>query len=53
MFTCSAAVPTAPRNVPVTVCAPATAAVQTAAAHEPFGEIVNVVLDVASPSELS
>jgi len=53
LLTCSDAVPTAPRKVPVTVWAPATVAVQTAAAQDPFGPIVNVVLDVALPSEFS
>src|SRR5919202_1469890 len=51
--TLSDAVPVFPLFVPVTVCAPATVAVHEAPLHEPFGETVNVVVDVTSPSELS
>ena len=39
--------------VPVTVWAPAVAAVHVATVHDPFGETVNVVVEVTSPSELS
>jgi len=42
-----------PALVPVTVCAPATEAVQVAPLQEPFGAIVKVVAEVTSPSELS
>ena len=40
-----------PASVPVTVCEPATVAVQVAPVQEPLGPIVNVVLPVTSPSE--
>jgi hypothetical protein len=53
LLTCSDAVPIAPTSVPVTVCAPPAVAVQMATMHEPFGLMVNVVSDVASPSEFS
>jgi len=46
-------VPLTPELVPVTVCAPAVAAVQLTPLQEPSGEIVNVVFEVTSPSELS
>src|SRR4051812_34637150 len=52
-FTWSEAVPEVPSSVPVTVCAPLTLAVQVAPEHVPSGQIRNVVLGVASPSELS
>ena len=52
-MTCSDAVPVLPPSLPVTVCAPATVAVQVAPVQEPLGPIVNVVLAVTSPSELS
>src|SRR3982751_2651544 len=51
--TSSDAVPVLPASVPVTVCVPATEAVQVAPVHEPSGAIENVVLDVTSPSERS
>ena len=51
-LTCRLAVPLAPIAVPVTVCAPALVALQTAAAQEPSGASVNVVVEVMSPSEL-
>src|SRR5919199_668643 len=51
--TCSEAVAVFVPFVPVTVCAPPTAAVQVAPVQEPFGAIENVVVDVTSPSELS
>jgi hypothetical protein len=47
------AVPLAPSDVPVTVCVPEAVAVHAAPVHEPSGAIVNVVLAVMSPSELS
>ncbi len=40
-----------PASLPVTVCAPATVAVQTLPLHEPSGETANDVLDVTSPNE--
>ena len=43
--------PVTPRVVPVTVWAPAIEAEQTAAAHDPSGAIVKVVLALTSPSE--
>src|ERR671937_364642 len=46
------AVPVFPDFLPVTVCAPATDAVQVAPVQEPSGAIVKVVVDVTSPSEL-
>jgi hypothetical protein len=46
-------VPVLPDFVPVTVCVPATEAVQVAPVQEPSGEIVNVVVEVTSPRELS
>ena len=51
--TCSEAVPVAAPAVPVTVWGPARVAVQEALAQEPSGLIVNVVLEVRSPSGLS
>jgi hypothetical protein len=51
--TSSAYVPVAVPEVPVTVCGPATVAVQVAPEHDPFGEIVKVVPAVTSPVELS
>ena len=51
-LTCSEAVPVFPAFVPVTVCAPATEAVQVAPVHDPSGEIENVVVEVTSPREL-
>src|SRR5439155_17190691 len=51
-LTLSEAVPVLPVFVPVTVCAPATEAVQVAPVQDPFGPIENVVLEVTSPSEL-
>src|SRR6266542_3048663 len=51
--TFSVYVPVFPADVPVTVCAPATVAVQVAPEHDPFGEIEKVVLPVTSPVELS
>src|SRR5919205_3656123 len=51
--TSSVAVPVLPPLVPVTVCVPATEAVQVAPAQEPFGAIEKVVLPVTSPSGLS
>ena len=45
--------PVAPSDEPVTVCAPAVVALQTAAAQEPSGAMVKVVEAVTSPSELS
>src|SRR5919198_875813 len=51
--TCSEAVPVLPPLVPVTVCAPATVAVQVAPVQEPSGGIEKVVVAVTSPSELS
>ena len=42
-----------PALVPVTVCGPATEAVQMAPVHDPFGAIEKVVEEVTSPSELS
>src|SRR6266540_2690420 len=51
--TCSEAVPVLPALVPVTVCGPATDAVQVAPVHEPFGEIENVVVEVTSAIGLS
>ena len=47
------AVPVAPGAVPVMVWVPAVVAVQTAAAQEPSGAIVKVVLAVMLPRELS
>ena len=44
--------PVLPALVPVTVCGPATEAVQVAPLQEPFGAIVKVVAEVTSPSEL-
>jgi len=41
-----------PPSLPVTVCAPATVAVQLAPVHVPFGVIENVVNAVTSPNEL-
>ena len=51
--TCSEAVPLLPLYVPVTVCGPATEAVQLAPVQEPFGEIEKLVVAVTSPSEFS
>ncbi len=51
--TCSVAVPVFVDFVPVTVCVPAFDAVQVAPVHEPSGLIVNVVVEVTSPIELS
>ena len=48
-FTCRLAVPVLPLSVPVTVCGPATVAVQTAPVHEPSGAMLNVVAPVTSP----
>jgi hypothetical protein len=50
--TCSDAVPVLPELLPVTVCGPEVDAPHVAAAHDPSGEMENVVLDVTSPSEL-
>jgi len=50
--TVSDAVLVLPPSLPVTVCAPATVAVQTFALHEPSGRMENVVEAVTSPSEL-
>src|ERR671935_289450 len=50
--TLNEAVAVLPPSLPVTVCAPATVAVQALRVHEPFGPIENVVNDVTSPSEL-
>jgi hypothetical protein len=41
-----------PPLFPVTVCGPATVAVQTLAVHDPSGEIENDVPAVTSPTEL-
>src|SRR5919202_6709258 len=41
-----------PPSFPVTVCAPASVAVQTLPVQEPFGPIENIVEEVTSPSEL-
>ena len=43
------AVDVLPVYEPVTVCAPAMAAVHVPPAHDPFGAIVNVLLAVTSP----
>src|SRR5215210_4796503 len=51
--TVSVALPVLPPLVPVTVWLPATEAVQVAPVQEPSGAIVNVVVDVTSPSEFS
>jgi hypothetical protein len=51
--TCSDAVAVFVPFVPVTVCAPATDAVQVAAVQDPFGAIENVVADVTSAMALS
>jgi hypothetical protein len=51
--TWSEALPVAPPELPSTVCDPASEAVQEAATQEPSGAIVNVVLEVTSPSGLS
>src|ERR671935_137342 len=51
-FTVRDAVAVLPPSLPVTVCAPATVAVQALPVQLPFGEIVNVVEAVTSPSEL-
>src|SRR5215208_5037480 len=48
--TCNEAVPVLPLFVPVTVCAPATEAVQVAPVQDPFGVIEKVVDAVMSPS---
>ena len=45
--------PVLPLFVPVTVCAPASEAVQVAPVQDPFGAIEKVVDAVTSPSELS
>ena len=50
--TASEAVAVLPPSLPVTVCAPATVAVQVFPVHEPFGAMLNVVEPVTSPSEL-
>src|SRR5207302_1249554 len=50
--TVSEAVAVLEPSVAVTVCAPATVAVQLAAVHEPSGEIVKVVAAVALPRSL-
>src|SRR6266536_625299 len=48
-FTVRLAVAVLPPSLPVTVCAPATVAVQLAPVHEPFGAMVKVVEAVTSP----
>src|ERR671934_14647 len=53
LVTCSDAVPVLPVSLPVTVCAPATEAVQVAPVQEPSGAIENVVAEVTSPRLLS
>src|SRR6266511_4597096 len=50
--TVSAAVLVSPSRFPVTVCAPATVAVQTLPVHEPLGEMEKLVDAVTSPTEL-
>ena len=50
--TCREAVPVLPLFVPVTVCGPATDAVQVAPVQDPSGAIEKLVLAVTSPSEL-
>ncbi len=50
--TVSEAVLVFPESLPVTVCTPATVAVQLAPVQDPFGPIENVVEAVTSPSEL-
>src|ERR671932_294556 len=52
-FTASDAVLVFPPLVPVTVCVPATDAVQVVPVQDPFGAIAKVVVAVTSPRELS
>ena len=49
--TVNVAVSVLPLSVPVTVCDPATVAVQVAPVQEPLGEMENVVDPVTSPRE--
>src|SRR5919202_508430 len=52
-FTASDAVLVFPPLAPVTVCVPATDAVQVVPVQDPFGAIEKVVVAVTSPRELS